>query len=135
VGQIFYKYKSSPKSLCITNMATFSKFPLSNSTNGKQMLITASYNAQAQVVHTAVAGTSAWDEVWLYAYNDATSSLSCSILWGSGSEPADVIRSAVPSQVGRVLLVDGKLLQNGLKVSMYAQGPWINVDGFINRIT
>jgi hypothetical protein len=116
-------------------MATFSKFPLSNSTNGKQMLITASYNAQAQVVHTAVAGTSAWDEVWLYAYNDATSSLSCSILWGSGSEPADVIRSAVPSQVGRVLLVDGKLLQNGLNVSMYAQGPWINVDGFINRIT
>lgn len=116
-------------------MAAFTKYPLSASVSGKQILITASYNAQAQTIHTAVASTTDWDEVWLYAYNDSTSSLSCSILWGSGSEPGDVVRAAIGAQAGRTLIVDGKLLQNGLDIKMYSQFPAITIDGFINRIT
>jgi hypothetical protein len=117
-------------------MATYTKLPLSASVNGKNILLTAITSASANDIHTAVAGESDMDEIWLYVYNDATSSLSCSILWGGISEPADVTRAFVISQAGRTLLIDGKLLQNGLTVKAYAQVPnWLTIDGFVNRIT
>lgn len=116
-------------------MSTFSKLALSGSTNGKQILITATTSASAVMIHTAVTGSSSFDEIWLYAYNDATSSLSCSILWGGTTEPNDVVRALIPNQSGRTLIVDGKILQNGLVVGAYAQvANEIVIDGFVNRI-
>jgi hypothetical protein len=136
VGQIFYKYKSSPKSLCITNMATYTKNLLSGSVNGKQILITATTSASANPIHTSVAGETSLDEIWLYAYNEATASILLSIDWGSTVEPNSVNRATIPSQSGRTLIVDGKLLQNGLIVSAYATtGSFISIDGFINRLS
>ena len=117
-------------------MSTFSKLPLSASTNGMQILITGTASGSATPIHTAVGGTSSWDEIWMYAYNDATMSLNLNINWGSLAEPANVVRTTLASRSGRVLIVDGKLLQNGLLVSAYATtGSWISVDGFVNRIT
>lgn len=115
---------------------TFLKLPLSASINGKRILIAATGSASATPLHTAVAGTSAIDEVWLYAYNDATSSLTLNILWGGIVEPDDVNRVTIASRTGRTLVVDGQILQNELTISAYAQmGNMINIDGFINRIT
>jgi hypothetical protein len=134
VGQIFYKYKSSPKSLCITNMATYTKLPLSGSVSGKRILISATVSASATPIHTTPVGTTSIDEIWLYAYNETTASLQVSILWGGTIEPNDVVRTTIPSKSGRVLLEDGHLLQNGLTVSAYAQVTnWITIDGFVNR--
>ena len=45
-------------------MATFSKLPLSHNTNGKNIKVTQTATA-GDDIHTAVAGTSNWDEVWL----------------------------------------------------------------------
>ena len=116
-------------------MATYTKLPLSGSTNGKRILITAITSASATPIHTAIAGTSALDEVWLYAYNDFANSLACSILWGGTVEPNDVIRTIIPSKAGNILLVDGHLLQNGLTIGAYASsGSYITIDGFVNRI-
>jgi hypothetical protein len=116
-------------------MATYSKLVLSGSTNGKQILISATTSASANQIHTAVAGTSSFDEIWLYAYNDTTSSISASILWGGTAEPNDVTRTTIPSQSGRVLIVDGKLLQNGLIVEAYSNiASQLVIDGFVNRI-
>jgi hypothetical protein len=117
-------------------MSTYTKLPLSASVNGKQILITATTSASATPIHTAVAGTSAIDEIWLYAYNDSTSSILTSILWGGISESVDVTRYTMLSRAGRTLLVDGKLLQNSLTVSAYATASnAIVFDGFVNRIT
>ena len=114
---------------------TFTKLPLSASNYGQQILITATTSASANQIHTAVAGTSSLDEIWLYAYNDSISSILTSVIWGGGSEPANVCRTILPSQSGRVLIVDGKLLNNGLTVYAYASSSnCVNVDGFVNRI-
>ncbi len=115
---------------------TFLKLPLSGSVNGKRILLTATTSASAVPIHTTLAGTGSIDEIWLYAYNEATTSLSCSILWGGTTEPNDVMRTAITSQTGRTLIIDGQVLQNQLTVKGYAQiANWITIDGFVNRIT
>lgn len=117
-------------------MPTITKQLLSGSVNGKSILVAATTSGSATPIHTAVSGTSSIDEIYLYAYNDATSSLQLSILWGSTTEPNDVIRSTIPAQSSRTLLMDGRLLQNNLIIKAYAAvGNWITVDGFINNIT
>jgi hypothetical protein len=116
-------------------MATFTKQKLSGSTNGKQILITATTNGAAQTIHTAVAGTSSFDEIWLYAFNDSANIVNLALLWGGTTEPDNLILIPVPSQAGRVCVVDGMLLQNGLLVKAYAvAGSVIVVDGFVNNI-
>lgn len=117
-------------------MATYSKLILSGSVNGKQILIDSTASGSATPIHTSVDGNSSMDEIWLYAYNDATASIQLNILWGGTVEPNDVNRITIPSKIGRTLVIDGKLLQNSLVVEAYAStGSFINVDGFVNRVS
>jgi len=114
---------------------TYTKQTLSGSAYGQQILITATTSGSANPIHTAIAGTTSMDEIWLYCYNEATASILLSINWGSTIEPNSVNRATIPSQSGRTLVVDGKLLQNGLIVSAYAAtGSFICIDGFVNRV-
>jgi hypothetical protein len=116
-------------------MATYSKLTLSGSVSGRQILISGMTSGSATQIHTAVAGSSSFDEIWIYAYNDSTASLLTSVLWGATTEPNDVARFSVPSRSGRVLIVDGKLLNNGLTISAYCTASnSVVVDGFVNRI-
>ena len=113
---------------------TLTKLPLSASVNGKRILISATTSASANPIHTAVTGSSAVDEIWLYAYNEFTASVLVSVLWGGTVEPNDVNRVYVTSVAGKTLIVDGQLLQDGLTVSIYAgTANKINIDGFVNR--
>ena len=117
-------------------MATYTKLPLSGSINGKQIFITATTSGSATPIHTAVDGTGSLDEIYLYAYNDGTSSMLTSILWGGTTEPNDVSRYSVLPRAGRILLVDGKLIQNSLVVSAYTSASgFVAIDGFVNRIS
>jgi len=117
-------------------MATYSKIPLSGSLNGKQIIITAVTSGSANPIHTAIAGAVSMDEVWLYAYNDATASVQVNVLWGGTVEPNNVYRSTILARSGRTLIADGMLIQNGNLISAYAQvSASIMIDGFVNRIT
>ena len=117
-------------------MATFTKNKLSGSTNGKQILVVHTTNGTADTVHTAVAGTSSWDEVWLYAYNENSIAVVLTILWGGTTEPDNVIRVTLAGQSGRLLVCDGMILQNGLVIKAYASiASKVLVDGFVNSIT
>jgi hypothetical protein len=116
-------------------MATFTKQLLSGSTNGKQIKVTAITNGTAQTIHTAVSGTSALDEIWLYAYNHSTAPVVLTVLWGGTTEPDNEIKMTIPAQAGRIELFDGMLLQNSLIVKAYADTTAvINLDGFVNNI-
>ena len=116
-------------------MANFTKQLLSGSTNGTQIVVTGYGTATAVTVHTAVAGTAALDEVWLYAYNDDTATRTLSVAFGGTVTPNNVIRTGVPSRSGRILVCDGMLLQNGLVVKAYADGTnVVMLDGFVNNI-
>lgn len=50
---------------------SFTKLPLSASVNGKQIIISTTDSSSATPIHTAVAGETDWDEIWIYAYNAA----------------------------------------------------------------
>jgi hypothetical protein len=116
-------------------MATFTKKSLSGSTTGLQIKVTGASAGAAVTIHTAVAGTSSLDEVWIYAYNEDTVARLLSIQWGGTTEPDNVIRTVIPPKSGRVLVVDGMLLQNGLLVKAYADAAnMIILDGFVNNI-
>ena len=116
-------------------MSTFTKNPLSASTNGKQILVVHTTNGTADTIHTATAGTTNWDEVWLYVYNDSALAVTINILWGGTTEPDNVIRALVAGQSGRYLLCDGMILQNGLIIKAYASvASKILIDGFVNHI-
>ena len=117
-------------------MATFTKKLLSGSTNGQPIKITVTTNGTAQTIHTAVLGVASLDEVWLYAYNDSATAIGLTLLWGGTTEPDNKNFMFIPSKAGRLLIVDGQLLQNGLLVKAYADtANVIILDGYVNNIS
>lgn len=115
-------------------MATFAKQKLSGSTNGRQIKIAATASP-GTLIHTAVAGSVDWDEVWLYVTNNHTAALTLTIQWGGTTNPDDSIPMSIPSKTGLYLIVPGLVLQNGLAVRAYAQTTnLLTISGWVNRI-
>ena len=115
-------------------MATFSKLPLSGSTNGKAVLVAATATP-GTLIHTAVSGTSSFDEVWLYCQNTSTSSVALDIEYG-GTATADLIEITIPGESGLVLVVPGLFLNNGLIVRAWAATTNVlSIHGYVNRVS
>ena len=116
-------------------MATFSKILLSGGTTGKNIKVVATASA-GTTVHTAVAGTSNMDEVWLYACNTDASDRKLTIEYGGTSSPDDLTELTIAAEAGWVLVCPGLLLQNGLVIKAFAAAAnVIMVNGYVNRIT
>lgn len=116
-------------------MATYSKRLLSGSTNGKQIKVAAD-STPGTLIHTAVAGSSDLDEIWLYAVNSSTSSVKLTIEWGGVADPDDHIEVTIPAEEGYILVVPGLVLQNELVARAFAAtADVILINGFVNRIT
>lgn len=116
-------------------MATYAKQLLSGSTNGKQIKVAATATA-GTTIHTAVAGTSDLDEIWLYAVNSSAATVKLTIEWGEATAPDGNIEVNITAESGYVLVVPGLLLQNGLVVKAFAgTADVILINGFVNRIT
>ena len=115
-------------------MATFSKLPLSGSTNGKAVLVAATATP-GTLVHTAVSGTASFDEVWLYCQNTSTSSVALDIEYG-GTATADLIEITIPGESGLVLVVPGLFLNNGLVIRAWAATTNVlSIHGYVNRVS
>lgn len=116
-------------------MATYTKTLLSGSTNGKGILIAQTATA-GDLIHTGVTGTSSFDEVYLYAYNGHTASVVLTIEWGEATVPNGNIVITIPNKAGRLMVVDGRLINNGLVIRAFAATTnVIVIDGFVNQIT
>lgn len=117
-------------------MATFTKQLLSGSTNGKGIKVAATATA-GTLIHTAVSGTTAMDEVWLYANNTSGSTVKLTIEWGEATAPDGNIEINVGSEgTGLILISPGILLQNGLTIKAFAgTANVINIFGYVNRIS
>ena len=115
-------------------MATYTKTKLSGSTNGKGIKVTQTATA-GDAVHTAVAGATDWDEIWLWAVNTSAAAVKLTIEWGETTAPDGNIEVTVPAEAGLMLVVPGLLLQNELAVRAFAATTNVIVlHGFVNRI-
>ena len=115
-------------------MAVFEKRILSGSTNGRPILVVATATA-GTLMHTAVAGTTDIDEIWLYAVNSDTTDRKLTLEWGGVTVPNDLIEETVPAEGGLFLVAPGLLLQNGLIVRAFAAtANVVTIHGFVNRI-
>ena len=116
-------------------MATYTKQLLSGSTNGKAIKVAATSTA-GTLIHTGVAGTSNFDEVWLYAVNSSSAAVKLTLEWGEASAPDGNIEKSIPSEDGLYCVAPGLLIQNGLEIRAFAgSANVVCIHGFVNRIT
>jgi hypothetical protein len=116
-------------------MATYTKALLSGSTNGRGIKVVATATL-GTTIHTAVSGTSAWDEIWLYAFNSDPADVMLTIEWGGATDPDDICEVTIPSRAGWVPIAPGFLLQNSLVVTAFAAtANVITIQGWVNAIT
>jgi hypothetical protein len=115
-------------------MATFSKLPLSGSTNGKGIQVAATATP-GTTIHTAVSGTESFDELWIYAVNVSSSSVKLTIEYG-GTAGADNIELTIPGEQGLTLVIPGLFLNNAQVVTAFAATTnVITLHGYVNRVS
>ena len=115
-------------------MATFSKQKLSASTNGKAVKVAATATT-GTTIHTAVTGTTSWDEVWIYATNNHSADVNLTIEWGTTTAADGNIKLLIPKTAGLYLVIPGLIIQNELVVTAFAgTADVILLSGYVNRI-
>ena len=115
-------------------MSIYTKIPLSGSTNGKGIIVTKT-STPGTTIHTAVSGTSSFDEIWLYACNNSVSATKLTIEFGSFLEQ-DNVELSIPGESGLVLVLPGLFLQNSLVVTAFAPvASVISIHGYVHRVS
>ena len=115
-------------------MTTYTKLPLSGSTNGRMIKVVATATA-GTTIHTAGSGTTNIDEVWLWAVNSDTITRKLTIEWGGTTAPDDTITVDIPPQGGLILVAPGLLIQNSLVIKAFAAAAnVVTITGYVNRI-
>lgn len=118
-------------------MASYSRQLLSGSTNGRAIPIAATATP-GTLVHTALAGTSGFDEVYLWASNVTGAAATLTIEWGGVTDPGDHMVKAysIPANSPPIPIATGQVIQNGLSVrALSGAASAINLTGFVNRIS
>lgn len=115
-------------------MATLTKNKLSGSTNGRGIKVVATATA-GTTIHTAVSGTTDFDEIYLYAVNSDTTDRKLTIEFGGTTSPDDTIEITVPAESGLFTIIPGLLLNNGTVVKAFcATANVVVLHGFIHEI-
>lgn len=117
-------------------MATYSRLVLSGSTNGRNIPVAATATP-GTLLHTAVSGTTSFDEVYLWAANVTGSAATLTVEWGGVLDPGDHMVKAVsiPANSPPIPIATGQVMQNGLVVRAFSgTGSAINITGYVNRI-
>ena len=115
-------------------MPTFTKKKLSGSTDGRGIKVVQT-GTLGTTIHTAVAGTTDFDEIWLFAYNGHTGNVVLTIEFGGATVPDDNIVLTLTPKTGLFLVVPGLILQNGSVVTAFADvGNVVVITGFVNNI-
>jgi len=118
-------------------MASYSRVLLSGSTSGRNIPVAATATA-GTLIHTAVSGSSAFDEVYLWAANVTASPATLTIEWGGVTDPGDhMVKSfSIPANSPPIPVATGQVLNGGLVVRAFSgTASAINISGFVNRIS
>ena len=118
-------------------MATFEKFLLSASTNGRPIKVVATATPGTNI-HVSSALANQIDEIWLTVTNTDSVSRSITIEWGGTTDPDDLVCKSfvMDARSDPVQLIAGLPLAGGLIVKAFGSVASIFViTGFVNRIT
>lgn len=117
-------------------MPTYSRLLLSGSTSGRVIPVAATATP-GTLVHTAIAGAAAYDEVYLWVSNVTGSAATLTLQWGGVTDPGDHACKAlsVPANSGPTAVLVGQVLNGGLELRAFSgTASALNVLGFVNRI-
>jgi hypothetical protein len=117
-------------------MATYSRLVLTGSTNGRNIPVAATATP-GTAIHTAVAGTTSFDELYLWAANVTGSAATLTVEWGGVTDPGDHMVKAVsiPANSPPIPIATGQVLNNTLLVKAFSgTASAINITGYVNRI-
>lgn len=108
---------------------------LSASANGLPIQLT-SLVSPGNLIHTAVAGTTSMDEIWLYVNNRSSgTNRTLTLQWG-GTGTGQRITKVIAASQGALLIVPGWVLNNSLEVRAFQNvGSDLSIEGFVNRYT
>jgi len=118
-------------------MASYARILLSGSTNGRAIPVAATATP-GTAIHTAVTGTSSFDELYLWASNVTGGAATLTLEWGGVTDPGDHMVKAIsiPANSPPIPIATGQVLNNGLLVKAFSgTASAINITGFVNRIT
>jgi hypothetical protein len=119
-------------------MATFTKIPLSGSTDGRGIHVNDDATA-GKTIHTGPNVATTTDEIWLYAVNYDTTDRKLTIEWGGATAGGDIIEYTVKAENGLYLIIPGLIIKGNttpLVVAAFAATTSaINIFGYVNRIT
>ena len=101
-------------------MPTYSHKLLSGSTQGKPIKVTSTTTGAANTVHTAVAGTTNFDLIDIYATNNSASAVDINLGWGGVTVDETLGPISIAADAGPVKIADKFPLQNGLVVAAWA---------------
>lgn len=114
-------------------MATYTKFPLSASVNGRGVLVVA-VASTGTTIHTATNTADELDEVWLWAQNHRQVQEDLVVEFG-GVVSGDRIEVGIPAQSGPVPILPGLLLTSGLVITAFGTvASGVTLFGYVNRI-
>lgn len=120
-------------------MATYSKLNLSQSTNGRSIMVSASA-APYTLIHTTSISATNTDEIWLYAANRSTADTLLTLYWGSSATDDLLAPIVIQAYAGTTLLIPGLILNGtgSAGSTIYATvaiPSAVEVVGYVNRIT
>jgi hypothetical protein len=118
-------------------MPSYARLLLSGSTSGKTIPVAAT-STLGTAIHTAVAGASAFDELYLWASNVTALAATLTIEWGGAVDPTNHIVKAVsiPANSPPIPIVTGQVMNGGLAVTAFSgTASAINISGYVNRIS
>ena len=113
-----------------------SKRLLSGSTNGRPIPV-AAVATPGTLLHTAVSGTIAFDELYLFANNPTAAAVRLTVEFGGVTDPGDHISKnySIPPYSPPFPIVTGIPLNGGVVVRAFVDtASGINVTGYVNRI-
>lgn len=101
-------------------MATYLPVHPSESACGRMILID-STSSLGTLLHTAVSGSSDFDEIWIYGTNVASNIQETAIEWGGSTCPGDVVFYSIPPKDGlHIIIPRGMRLNNSSSIRAYA---------------
>lgn len=117
---------------------TYTKYVLSGAAAAQPISVLAT-GLVGTTIHTAPTGTTAEDEVYLWACNTATTDRFLTLTVGTGSTASDqknVSQVTVPFQAGLYQILPGIPYYNGQIIRCYATDTagLVQISGYANRI-